>query len=221
MEFCPQAIYWGDVATWMSAVGALIVGAAVVWISLKTKSLAEHANATHQSIQRIEEQRDQDRESALSDRRTLALASISIQVNLARAGVSALVGVITNPESRQSIFNGQATRVLLEQIDGIKKAFPPELQQIAREVRLEEGARLLRAAHIPDTVATLLDSFHNLEPSTRETTYLNIVIFLKLAEKELNTIAAACAEAESQCGMRDVPTPEMLEAVRAARERGH
>lgn len=214
MTFCPSAIAWGDLATWISALGAFVVGAAVVFISHKTNSLANATNRTNQKLQEIEERRDREQEKARSDRRTLALASIGAPIGLAKAHLEASIKMLSNPGSATSFWaNPSALKFHADRLQEFRSYFPGKLDAVAREVELSEGARLTRAAHVPATVSALLQNFPDLDDDQKKSAYAAILIFLNVAAKDLRIVHEACAAAEDECGMRDVPTLEMLRAL--------
>lgn len=222
MFFCPDAATWGDLATWASAVGALLVGGAIVLISHRTNRLAASGNQINQSLQQIEEQRDDAREKAEAERRILALASMGVQVNLIKAQVEALLSEVQKKDVQKRFLSDEgATTDLIPRAKSLRSLFPLEVSSIAREISLEEGARLMRAASIPVSLVALLISLEGSDDHAKHRTYLNIVIFLNIALNDLKILCKACSEADDACGMRDVPTPEMLEALARARGDGH
>lgn len=214
MTFCPSAVVWGDLATWVSAVGAFVVGVAVVFISHRTNSLANAANRTNHKLQQIEECRDREQEKARSDRRTLALASIGAPIGLAKAHLEASIKMLSSPASATKFWsNPGALKFHADRLQELRSYFPDELDAVAREVELSEGARLIRAAHAPATVSALLQNFPSLDDDRKASVYAAILIFLNVAAKDLRIVHEACVAAEDQCGMRDVPTLEMLRAL--------
>lgn len=72
---------------------------------------------------------------------------------------------------------------------------------------------MMRAATIPDSVLKILKNVPNLPEDTKLATYQSALTLIAIAKSDLQIIAAACKGAAKECGMVDIPTKKMLDAL--------
>src|SRR5690606_24993828 len=124
-----------------------------------------------------------------------------VPVNLIKAQVEALLSEVQKKDVQKRFLSDEgATTDLIPRAKSLRSLFPLEDSSIAREISLEEGARLMRAASIPVSLVALLISLEGSDDHAKHRTYLNIVIFLNIALNDLKILCKACSEADDACG---------------------